>query len=73
MRPGIGTPLPAGVVRAIMLLRANVLLRPTSGVRPDLVEALLAMLNAGVIRWCRSRAASGPAETSPRSATSRSR
>ncbi len=46
---GIGTPLPAGVVRAIMLLRANVLLRPTSGVRPDLVEALLAMLNAGII------------------------
>ena len=32
-----------------MLLRANVLLRPTSGVRPELVEALLAMLNAGVI------------------------
>ena len=32
---GIGTPLPPGVVRAVMLLRANVLLRPTSGVRPD--------------------------------------
>jgi histidine ammonia-lyase len=45
---GIGAPLPAGVVRAVMLLRANVLLRPTSGVRPDLVEALLAMLNAGI-------------------------
>lgn len=32
-----------------MLLRANVLLRPTSGVRPELVEALVAMLNAGVL------------------------
>jgi histidine ammonia-lyase len=32
-----------------MLLRANVLLRPTSGVRPELVEALVAMLNAAVI------------------------
>jgi histidine ammonia-lyase len=31
-----------------MLLRANVLLRPTSGVRPELVEALVALLNAGV-------------------------
>ena len=30
-----------------MLLRANVLLRPTSGVRPELVDALVAMLNAG--------------------------
>jgi histidine ammonia-lyase len=32
-----------------MLLRANVLLRPTSGVRPALVEALVALLNAGVV------------------------
>jgi histidine ammonia-lyase len=46
---GVGAPLPAGVVRAVMLLRANVLLRPTSGVRPELVEALVAMLNAGVV------------------------
>jgi histidine ammonia-lyase len=46
---GVGTPLPPGVVRAVMLLRANVLLRPTSGVRPELVEALVAMIDAGVI------------------------
>jgi len=46
---GVGTPLSAEVVRAVMVLRANVLLRPTSGVRPELVEALVAMLNAGVI------------------------
>ena len=46
---GVGTPLPGAVVRAVMLLRANVLLRPTSGVRPELVEALVAMLNAGVL------------------------
>ncbi len=46
---GVGAPLAAGVVRAVMLLRANVLLRPTSGVRPELVDALVAMLNAGVI------------------------
>jgi len=46
---GMGPALPAGVVRAVMLLRANVLLRPTSGVRPELVEMLIAMLDAGVV------------------------
>jgi histidine ammonia-lyase len=46
---GVGAPLPPGVVRAVMLLRANVLLRPTSGVRPELVEALVAMINAGIV------------------------
>ena len=46
---GVGAPLPASVVRAVLLLRANVLLRPTSGVRPQLVDALVALLNAGVI------------------------
>ncbi len=46
---GVGAPLPAGVVRAVMLLRANVLLRPTSGVRPALIEALVAMLGAGIV------------------------
>ncbi len=46
---GVGPPLPPEIVRGLMLLRANVLLRPTSGVRPALVEALLALLNAGLI------------------------
>jgi histidine ammonia-lyase len=46
---GVGQPLPPPVVRAVMLLRANVLLRPTSGVRPELVDALVGMLNGGVV------------------------
>ncbi len=46
---GVGAPMPADVVRAAMLLRANVLLRPTSGVRPGLVEALVALFNAGIV------------------------
>lgn len=46
---GVGAALPEDTVRALMLLRANVLLRPTSGVRPVLVEALLGMLNAGIV------------------------
>ncbi|MFZ5622897.1 MAG: histidine ammonia-lyase [Gemmatimonadota bacterium] len=48
---GVGDPLPADVVRAVMLLRANVLVRPTSGVRPVLVERLVALLNSGRIPW----------------------
>ncbi|HTO72343.1 MAG TPA: histidine ammonia-lyase [Gemmatimonadales bacterium] len=46
---GVGQPLPAEVVRGLMLLRANVLLRPTSGVRPALAEALVGLLNAGIV------------------------
>jgi histidine ammonia-lyase len=46
---GVGSPLPPVVVRAVMLLRANVLLRATSGVRPELVDALVALLNAGIL------------------------
>jgi histidine ammonia-lyase len=46
---GVGDPLPADVVRAAMLLRANVLIRPTSGVRMQLVQALVALFNAGII------------------------
>jgi histidine ammonia-lyase len=46
---GVGTPLERDTVRAMMILRANVLIRPTSGVRPGLVEALIAALNAGIV------------------------
>jgi histidine ammonia-lyase len=46
---GVGALLPAEAVRAMMLLRANVLIRPTSGVRPALVESLIAAANAGII------------------------
>src|SRR5437879_9351785 len=45
---GVGESLPGEVVRALMLLRANVLLKETSGVRPLLVERLAALLNAGI-------------------------
>ncbi|GIW53525.1 MAG: histidine ammonia-lyase [Gemmatimonadales bacterium] len=45
---GVGAPLPVPIVRAIMLLRANVLLKETSGVRPLLAERLADLLNAGI-------------------------
>jgi histidine ammonia-lyase len=45
---GVGEPLPAEVVRALLLLRANGLAVGLSGVRPCLVDLLCGMLTAGV-------------------------
>ncbi len=42
---GVGEPLPEAAVRAMLLLRANVLSKGFSGVRVELVERLIAMLN----------------------------
>lgn len=44
---GLGAPLPAEVVRGMMLLRAQSLALGHSGVRVEVVELLLALLNAG--------------------------
>ena len=45
---GVGDPLPVGVVRAMLLLRANSLAQGYSGVRLSTIEALLALLNEGI-------------------------
>jgi len=45
---GVGAPLPVEEVRAITLLRANVLARGHSGVRSVVVDLLLELLNRGV-------------------------
>ena len=45
---GLGDSLPEDEVRAMLLLRANVLAKGLSGVRPVVVETLAAMLNARV-------------------------
>ena len=45
---GAGEPLPTEVVRAMLLLRANALAVGFSGIRPEVVDLLIAMLNAGV-------------------------
>lgn len=45
---GAGDPLPQDVVRAAMLIRANTLAIGHSGVRPETLDTLIAMLNAGV-------------------------
>lgn len=48
---GIGMPLSEQETRAAILLRANTLAAGNSGVSVELVEALLALLNAGVHPW----------------------
>jgi histidine ammonia-lyase len=45
---GVGEPLPAEVVRGMLLLRAQSLAFGVSGVRPEVVELLLACLERGV-------------------------
>ncbi len=46
---GVGPELPSDLVRAIMLARANSLAKGLSGVRPEILETLIAMLNRGVL------------------------
>jgi histidine ammonia-lyase len=45
---GVGKPLPEDVIRAMMLIRANMLAKGHSGVRPKVAQTLIDMLNAGV-------------------------
>ncbi len=46
---GVGDPLPDIVVRAMLLLRARTLSQGHSGVRPEIVERLIEMLNRGIL------------------------
>jgi len=46
---GIGNPFPENIVRAILLLKANGLAKGFSGVRLEVVNTLLLMLNRGVL------------------------
>ncbi|WP_409964928.1 aromatic amino acid lyase, partial [Gemmatimonas sp.] len=45
---GVGDPLPEREVRAMMLLRANVLATGYAGARAEVVDTLLALLKAGI-------------------------
>jgi histidine ammonia-lyase len=48
---GLGAPMPAEVVRAMMLLRVRSLAMGHSGVRPLLAQSLIDVLNAGIVPW----------------------
>jgi histidine ammonia-lyase len=56
---GVGEPLPDAEVRAMLFLRANVLAKGFSGVRPLLVDTIAAFLNAGVYPVIPSRGSVG--------------
>ncbi len=56
---GIGEPLARGVVRGMMLIRANVLAKGFSGIRPEIAEMLCEMLNRDVTPVVPSRGSVG--------------
>ncbi len=56
---GVGEPLPAEVVRGMLLLLANSLSKGHSGVRPELVELLLELLERDVLPVVPSRGSVG--------------
>ena len=56
---GVGEALEDRSVRGMLLLRANALARGYSGVRPEIIEALLALLNANVLPVVPSRGSVG--------------
>ncbi len=56
---GVGEPLPKLEARALMVLRANVLAKGHSGIRPETVTTLLGMINADVVPVVPSRGSVG--------------
>ena len=56
---GVGEPLPAAEVRAMMLLRANSLAKGYSGVRATVIDTLCEMLNRGVTPFVPSQGSVG--------------
>jgi histidine ammonia-lyase len=56
---GVGDPLPVGIVRGMLILLAASLSRGHSGVRVELVESLVALLNAGITPVVPSRGSVG--------------
>ncbi len=56
---GVGEPLPDEVVRAMMVVRINTLVRGYSGVRRALIEHMVRVLNAGIVPHVPSRGSVG--------------
>ncbi len=48
---GVGAPMPVEVVRAMMFLRARSLAMGRSGVRPDVAQGLIELLNHDITPW----------------------
>lgn len=56
---GVGEPLEPAVVRLMMAMKAASLARGHSGVRPEVVDLLLAVHNAGLVPWVPSQGSVG--------------
>jgi histidine ammonia-lyase len=56
---GVGEPLPDAAVRGMLLLRANTLARGHSGVRPEIVDRLLELLDRDLLPVVPSRGSVG--------------
>ncbi len=56
---GTGEPLPAEIVRLIILLRANALAKGFSGIRPQVVEQLLKVFNLGLVPFIPAKGSVG--------------
>jgi len=56
---GVGQPLGEDVVRGMMIVRANTLARGNSGVRPELADSFIRMLNKGVRPYVPSKGSLG--------------
>jgi len=56
---GVGPPLPADIVRAMLLIRVNTFANGLSGVRPVLAETLIRMLNSGVTPYVPAKGSLG--------------
>jgi histidine ammonia-lyase len=56
---GVGQPLPGDVVRAMMAIRANMLAKGHSGVRPVVAQTLIDMLNTGVTPYVPAKGSLG--------------
>lgn len=56
---GVGTPLDVSVVRGMMLIRANVLAKGLSGIRPVVAERICDLLNCGITPIIPSRGSVG--------------
>jgi histidine ammonia-lyase len=62
---GVGPEHPSEVVRAIMVTRLNGMARGGSGIQPEVFEAILGMLNAGVHPCVAARGSIGMADLVP--------
>lgn len=56
---GVGAPMAGDTVRAMMAIRANVLASGLTGVAPETLDALIAMLNGNVIPYVPERGSVG--------------